>query len=90
MAVGSHECVIDIYKVTDQADFQKKLTLPKKHSSFIAHMDWTQGSDNIQSTSGAYELLFWDVAGGKQNASGATALKDATWATWTLPLGWPV
>ena len=33
---------------------------------------------------------FWDVATGEQLPSGATDLRDADWATWTAPLGWPV
>jgi microtubule-associated protein-like 6 len=42
----------------------------------------------IQSTCGAYELLFWKVTG--QRITSATALKDADWQTWTCTLGWPV
>ena len=87
MAVGSHDDVIDIYNVPA---FSKKITLPKKHSSFITHLDWATNSVNLQSNCGAYELLFWDVNSGKQLTSGATQLKDELWASWTCVLGWPV
>jgi len=87
MAVGSHDDVIDVYNVPG---FTKKFTLPKKHSSFITHLDWSENSANLQSTCGAYELLFWNIQNGQQMTGGATALKDEKWATWTCVLGWPV
>jgi microtubule-associated protein-like 6 len=86
MAVGSHDDVIDIYTVPTWT----KKTLPKKHSSFITHLDWSTNSANLQSNCGAYELLFWNVQTGQQMTGGATALKDEQWASWTCVLGWPV
>lgn len=38
----------------------------------------------------SYEILFFDVAAGKQNTAGASQLKDEVWSTWTCTLGWPV
>lgn len=53
----------------------------------------------MQSTCGAYELLFW-VAEPETSSSSkaplmrpepsASKLRDACWATWTATLGWPV
>lgn len=37
-----------------------------------------------------YEILFWDVAAGKQNTSGASMNRDEHWNTWSCTLGWPV
>jgi len=62
----------------------------KKHSSYITHCDVSRDSCYLQSTCGAYELLFWDLNTGKQITSGATMLRDERWATWTCNLGWPV
>lgn len=62
----------------------------KKHSSYITHCDVSRDSCYLQSTCGAYELLFWDLNTGKQITSGATMLRDERWATWTSTLGWPV
>lgn len=53
-------------------------------------MDVSRDSCFLQSTCGAYELLFWDLNTGKQITSGATMLRDQRWATWTCNLGWPV
>jgi len=53
-------------------------------------MDISQDSCFLQSTCGAYELLFWDLNSGKQITAGASMLRDERWATWTCNLGWPV
>lgn len=86
-AVGSHDDFIDIYKV---ANNYKIMFAMKKHSSFITHFDWSLDSNYIHSNCGAYELLFWDANTGKQLTSGASALKDEEWSTWSCVLGWPV
>ena len=51
----------------------------------------------MQSTCGAYELLFWRCTeeGGEGSytwkpESSASKLRDVCWATWTSVLGWPV
>lgn len=62
----------------------------KKHSSYITHCDVSRDSCYLQSTCGAYELLFWDLNTGKQITGGASMLRDERWATWTCTLGWPV
>ncbi len=36
------------------------------HSSYITHIDWSADSRLIQSNCGAYELLYFDAATGKQ------------------------
>jgi hypothetical protein len=43
----------------------------------------------LQSTCGAYELLFYDCVSGKRQPK-ATTLRDVQWSTWTATLGWPV
>ena len=55
----------------------------------------------IQSTCGAYELLFWrmhigDTDGNSKKSGNScqikspTIVKDAWWATYTCTFGWPV
>ncbi|CAM9091761.1 unnamed protein product [Phaeothamnion confervicola] len=66
----------------------------ERHHSYVTHLDWCceeggNGKRYLQSTSGDYELLFWDADAGRQIPS-ATAMRDRDWHTWTLPLGWPV
>ena len=75
----------------------------KGHSSYITHLDFSADSRWLQTTCGAYELLFWDVRSPQQGAAytkpkpqkirqqtNATAMRDVDWATWTCTLGWPV
>lgn len=86
LAVGSHDAFIDVYTVPQF----KLLAKIKKHSSAITHLDWSTDSTHLHSTCQAYELLFFRARDGKQLTSGATALRDEEWATWTTVLGWPV
>jgi len=87
LAVGSHDNKVYLYDVA--GGFSLKATAGA-HNSFITHFDFTADSQHIQSNCGAYELLFHEVATGKQEPGGATKLRDAEWATWTSVLGWPV
>jgi microtubule-associated protein-like 6 len=87
MAVGSHDAIIDIYKVTDKYRLMFSM---KKHSAFITHLDWSLDSNYLHSNCGAHELLFFDANTGRQLTSGASALRDEAWATWSCVLGWPV
>jgi WD40 repeat protein/Ca2+-binding EF-hand superfamily protein len=87
LAVGSHDDIIDIYQVNNKYKLMHSM---KKHSSFITHLDWSLDSNYLHSNCGAYELLFWDVNTGKQLTSGASALKDEDWDTWSCVLGYPV
>jgi WD40 repeat protein len=86
LAIGSHDNFIYIYNVPNYT-LKCKLT---GHSSFIIALDWSCDSSYLHTNCGAYELLFWDVNCGKQLKSGATALRDEVWDTWTAKLGWPV
>jgi microtubule-associated protein-like 6 len=86
LAVGSHDNFIDIYSTRDY----KRLGICKGHSSFITHLDWSTDSRYLHSNCGAYELLFWEGETGRQQTSGATALRDEPWASFTLVIGWPV
>jgi len=87
VVVGSHDCSIYAYSFPD---WKQKCKPMKKHSSYITHIDFSRDGNYLHSTCGAYELLFWDANSGKQMTSGASALKDEIWQTWTVTLGWPV
>eukprot|EP01017_Pseudomicrothorax_dubius_P038903 TRINITY_DN5902_c0_g1_i1.p1 TRINITY_DN5902_c0_g1~~TRINITY_DN5902_c0_g1_i1.p1 ORF type:complete len:714 (-),score=190.86 TRINITY_DN5902_c0_g1_i1:151-2292(-) len=87
LAVGSHDNNIYIYDVNNGYNL---LTTLRAHNSFITSLDWSNDGNYIHSVCGAYELLFFNVQKGAQEKSGATALKDEDWATWSIKLGWPV
>ena len=66
-----------------------RTAIMKGHSSYITHIDFSRNSKYLQSNSGDYELMFWDVRNGKQITS-ASSLRDKEWETWTCTIGWPV
>lgn len=83
VAIGSHDNKIYIYNLK-----WKRLCRPlNKHSSYITHLDWSCDGEYLHSNCGAYEILFWEVEPGLQMPGGASALKDETWATWTVTIG---
>ncbi|KAF5837533.1 hypothetical protein DUNSADRAFT_4226 [Dunaliella salina] len=84
MAAGSHDCDIDIFDVTRG---YARLARCTGHSSYINHIDWSVDSRIIQSTCGAYELLYFDAITGKQVRQNQ---RDTMWHTWTCTQGFPV
>lgn len=89
LIVGSHDNGLYVYDFVE-GNIKKRCRPLKKHSSYITHFDVSRDSCFMQSTCGAYELLFWDLSSGKQITSGASMLRDERWASWTCNLGWPV
>lgn len=99
LAVGSHDNYIDIYSVslslpapgvsgTSDIRYLKRL---RGHGSYITHLDWSADSRLLQSTCGAYEILYWDIAAGRQLLSTTDALEsDTHWSTFTSVLGFNV
>lgn len=100
LAVGSHDGVVDIYSVkytrgnlqNPHCDFSVKyLKRLQGHSSFVTHLDWSRDNRILQSTCGARELLFWDVAAGTQLLSSHDCVEgDTEWATQSVDLGFGV
>jgi WD40 repeat protein len=99
LAVGSHDGYIDVYSCgfslgthlesgTTDIRYLKRL---RGHVSYITHLDWSADNRLLQSTCGAYEILYWDVTTGKQLLSTTDALEsDTIWNTFTCALGFPV
>ena len=97
LAVGSHDNFIDIYNVElssprSASDGPLVRMHPHKrlrgHSSYITHLDWSLDGRLVQSTCGAYELLYWDVESGKQFS--APNPSDLKWKSYTCILGFGV
>ncbi len=87
LAVGSRDNSIYIYSVAQQ--YKRKVKF-SKHSAGINHLDFSKCGKVIQSACSAYEILFSDTSTGSHITNGATSLKDETWDSWTLSVGWPV
>ena len=101
LAVSSHDNMIYVIDIKDKKYHSDAMAVCKGHSSYISHIDFSQDSKFLQSTCGAYELLFWDVQSktGKSKKTGKRRIKQAThvsqfthteWSTFTVPLGWDI
>lgn len=97
LAVGSHDNFIDIYDVvltaprTSLEAAAARLHPHKRlrgHSSYITHLDWSLDGRLVQSTCGAYEILYWDVDSGKQFS--APNPSDLQWKSYSCVLGFGV
>ena len=85
LAVGSHDSLI--YLLSTKTYSIRAIC--RGHHATITQLDYSVDNSTLQSVSGDYELLYWDVATGKQIKS-ATAVRDTQWSTFTCKLGWPV
>ncbi|GMI41609.1 hypothetical protein TrCOL_g10410, partial [Triparma columacea] len=88
LAVGSHDNKVYVYDVGKEGK-TKQCGKLNKHSSYITHLDFSRDGKFLQSTCGAYELLFWNMRDCKQ-ITAASSLRDVEWDSWTSTLGWPV
>ena len=86
MAVGAHDAFIYLYNAANWT-LLKRL---KGHHSAILGLDFSQDSACLQSVSSSYELLYHDLATGKQDPAGASRLRNERWASWSCSIGWPV
>jgi len=83
-AVGSHDNLVRIYSTTDFS-YMHHL---KGHSSYIQAFDWCCESKYIRSQDGAYEVLYFTVADGKQDTSGKSNTVDTEWKSATVHFTW--
>ena len=98
LAVGSHEGYIDLYafQAHEESAPNPKIELSpmrrlKGHNSYITHLDWSIDNKLLQSTCGAYEILYWSATDGTQLLSKDDNTEaDSEWATLTCPFGFNV
>ena len=87
LAVASHDQYIDVYAA---AGGYERVHRFRGHSSYVSHVDWSADSRLLQSNCGAYEILYWDVATGRQVRSTRDSVEaDTDWHTFTCVLGFP-
>lgn len=86
LAVGSQDRRVHLL---DALTYRKVGEL-RGHSAAVTHMDFSKDGGVLQTvSSGAGELLFWDVRS-KSQITSASVVRDAKWETWSCPFGWPV
>uniref|UniRef100_A0A383W527 PLAT domain-containing protein n=1 Tax=Tetradesmus obliquus TaxID=3088 RepID=A0A383W527_TETOB len=84
LAAGSHDNFIDIFDVKRN---YSRIARCSGHSRYVRHLDWSANSKVVQSSCGAYELLYFDAATGKQVQQNQ---RDTAWASYTNVLGFSV
>ena len=100
LAVASHDGFIDVYSAkftrgnlqTPHSDVMiKHLKRLRGHSASVLHVDWSMDNRLLQSSCAAHELLYWDVAEGRQLLSSQDCVEgDTVWATESCHLGFGV
>lgn len=92
ICAGSHDNTLCVYTCSLNTDAFTCTLRPlhrlRGHSSYITHLDWSLDSRLIQSTCGAYELLYWEASTGKQYTAHNTS--DCKWKTQTCILGFNI
>lgn len=86
LAVGGVDSMLFIYNVKANYKRAKKLI---GHTSRVTHIDWSEDSEVLQSTSTSYELLYHSVSQGSQITT-ISSLRDTEWYSWSCVFGWPV
>lgn len=87
LAAGGHDSLIITYNVTDNYKLIAKM---RGHTATVTHLDFSESSEVLQSTSNSYDILFHNLAKGLHDPKGASSNKDEAWSSWSLVLGWPV
>lgn len=96
LSVGSHDGFIDLYsfkfsKDSNEGTDLKPLKRLKGHHSYVTHLDWSSDNLLLQSTCGAYEILYWSTTAGTQLLSTEDTVEaDTEWGEVTCPLGFNV
>lgn len=86
LAVGSYDNYVDIYDISRHYG---RVAVCKGHRSFIRHLDWSSDSTVLQTISGDFDLMFWEMPSGKQ-IKYTSDTRNLDWSTWTSVSGWPV
>ena len=71
LAVGSHDGYLDLYSFSHEPSSKaaaptielKPLKRMRGHNSYVTHIDWSADNTLLQSTCGAYEILYWSATG---------------------------
>eukprot|EP00760_Papus_ankaliazontas_P033923 PhM_4_TR6798/c0_g2_i1/m.103346/K18598/EML6; echinoderm microtubule-associated protein-like 6 len=90
LVVCPAETSADVYRLPDPTgDMPDYVGTLYGHSSTITAIDWNLRGDIVQTTSRAYEMLYFSIPDCKHITS-SRALADEEWDTFSCSLGWQV
>lgn len=88
LAVGGHERHVDVYACgAGKRPGWQRAARCSGHSSTITAVDFSADGGVLQSTSQAYEIIYFDPRSGRRVSH---PQRDTAWDTWTCPVGFPV
>lgn len=87
MAIGNHDDHLYIYSVDPETHEYKLHASNKSHASWINALDWTLDSKEVRTSSGDYEVLYFNVEEKKNDPHGSQTAKDKMWATNSVKYG---
>ena len=85
LAGGTHDCTVELFACA--GGLIGHLATCRGHSATVTALDWSADSAMVQSTSAAYELLYFD---GETGAPVTASQRNRRWASWSCLLGFPV
>lgn len=70
LAIGSHDNHVYIYAINDQHEYAL-LSKDERNHAWITGIDWTKDSKFLRTSSGDYEVLYWNVDENKPDEHGS-------------------
>ena len=89
MVAGGTDGNVHVYGCDDHGQFSRKASLTLSKGAAVCTVDFTCDGRHIQASDDARALSYGDLHVGVVVRDPAI-LREAEWATWTSPFGWPV
>jgi len=86
LALTSQDSKIYLYNAKDM--YSKRFVITT-HRAVVTHVDFSEDSQYLQSADAAGAIYYTDMVSGI-NIPSALAVRDVSWKTWNLVVGWPV
>jgi len=81
LALGSRDNNVYVYSCEDSFKSYSKKNECAGHSSFIRSLDFSEDGQYIETNSGDYENLFWNLSETPASITDQSDLRDVTWKT---------
>ena len=82
-------CRDNLIHLLSSANGYRRAAVCRGHSAYIKNLDFSVDGRVLRASDSVRELLFWEVASGKQIANAAFT-RDVKWSTCKAALGWGV
>lgn len=87
LAIGSHDNHTYIYSIDPDTHEYHVHSKDHRNSAWINAIDWTLDSNDLRTSSGDYEVLYFSVENKGGDVHGSEHVKDKLWASNTVKYG---